>query len=115
MNESVRLTTQDVGKAIPVTTTKIISEKLGIAHRHIKKHINDHLSYFLSYTGGLLVECATESTGGRPEQIYQLTEEQALFLMTLLKNTEKVVEFKYYLVSAFSAIKKELAANTIFK
>ena len=111
MNELVRLTTQDIGKGIPVTDTKIISEKLGIAHRHIKKHINEHRSYFLSYTNGLLVVCATESTGGRPEEIYQLTEEQALFLMTLLKNTEKVVEFKYYLISAFSAMKKELAAR----
>ena len=36
-----------------------------------------------------MVACATESTGGRPEEIIELNEEQSMFLMTLLKNTEE--------------------------
>ena len=102
----VSLNTQDVSKAIPVTNTKIISEKLGIQHRYIKKHLKDQEKYFLRF--GLLVACATESTGGRPEEIIELNEEQSMFLMTLLKNTEEVVEFKFNLVKAFNFMKKEL-------
>ena len=104
--ELVSLNTQDVSKAIPVTNTKIISEKLGITHRYIKKHLKDQEKYFLRF--GLLVACATESTGGRPEEIIELNEEQSMFLMTLLKNTEEVVEFKFNLVKAFNFMKKEL-------
>ncbi len=104
--ELVRLNTQDISKAIPVTNSKIISEKLGIQHRNIKKHLKDQEKYFLRF--GLLVACATESTGGRPEEIIELNEEQSMFLMTLLKNTEEVVEFKFNLVKAFNFMKKEL-------
>lgn len=104
--ELVSLNTQDVSKAIPVTSTKIISEKLGIQHRYIKKHLKEQEKYFLRF--GLLVACATESTGGRPEEIIELNEEQSMFLMTLLKNTEEVVEFKFNLVKAFNFMKKEL-------
>ena len=100
----VSLNTQDVSKAIPVTNTKIISEKLGIQHRYIKKHLKDQEKYFLRF--GLLVACATESTGGRPEEIIELNEEQSMFLMTLLKNTEEVVEFKFNLVKAFNFMKR---------
>lgn len=104
--ELVRLSTQDVSKAIPITDTKIISEKLSISHRAIKKHIKERKDYFLRF--GLLVACATESTGGRPEEILSLNEEQATFLMTLLKNTDEVVEFKFRLVKAFYIMKNEL-------
>ena len=104
--ELVSLNTQDVSKAIPVTNTKIISERLNVGHRYIKKHLKTQEKYFLRF--GLLVVCATESTGGRPEEIIELNEEQAMFLMTLLKNTEEVVEFKFNLVKAFNFMKKEL-------
>lgn len=90
----------------PVTTTKIISEGLGIAHRHIKKHIKEHEKKFLQL--GLLVACATESIGGRPEEIMQLNEPQSAFLLTLLKNTEIVVDFKFELTKEFFRMRKAL-------
>lgn len=109
MNELVRLTTQDVSKAIPITDTKVISENIGINHRHIKKHLLNHKNYFEQF--GLLVVCETESTGGRPEEIFCLNEQQATFLITLLKNTEEVTKFKFELVKAFFRMKNELQAR----
>lgn len=47
-----------------------------------------------------------ESTGGRPEEYYLLNEEQATFLITLLKNTDPVVEFKARLVSEFYKMRR---------
>lgn len=109
MNNLVRLTTQDVSKAIPITDTKIISEQLGVSHRYIKKHVYKHETYFKQF--GLLVACATESTGGRPEEIIELNEQQATFLITLLKNTDEVVSFKFKLVKAFFFMRNELQAR----
>lgn len=106
----VRLNTQDVSKAIPVTDTKIISENLGVQHRYIKKHLKTHKEYFERF--GLLVAHGTESTGGRPEEVFELNEQQATFLITLMKNTKEVTEFKFRLVQGFYLAKSELQART---
>lgn len=45
---------------------------------------------------------------GRPKKVYQLNEQQATFLITLLDNTPQVKEFKKALVKAFYSIKQEL-------
>lgn len=90
----------------PFTTSKVIAEFTGMNHRRVKDAIRKHENEILSF--GLLGECATESTGGRPEEIYMLNEQQAAFLMTLLKNTEKVVEFKAELVRQFYAMREEI-------
>ncbi len=57
---------------------------------------------------GLLGAHQTESTGGRPEEIFDLSEEQATFLITLLKNTDKVIDFKIELVRQFYAMRRLL-------
>ena len=53
-----------------------------------------------------MVAYPTESTGGRPEEIINLNEPQATFLITLLKNTEIVVNFKAELVKQFFQMRK---------
>lgn len=50
----------------------------------------------------------TGSKGGRPEIFVWLTEEQALFYITLSKNSLKVVECKANLVKAFIAYRQAL-------
>ena len=89
-----------------VTTSKVVSERTGMNHRRVKEAIRKHEREILSF--GLLGAYATESSGGRPEEIYLLNEPQATFLMTLLKNTEPVVEFKAELVRQFYAMRTEL-------
>lgn len=99
--------------AEPFTTTKVISEFSEVSHRYIKKQISSHTEAFLSF--GLLVAYATESTGGRPEEITKLNEQQAYFLMTLLKNTPMVVEFKRQLVRCFFLMRQELTRRQILR
>ena len=99
--------------AEPFTTTKVIAEFSGVSHKYIKKQITTHGKDFKAF--GLLGAYATESTGGRPEEIYRLNEPQATFLMTLLKNTPIVVEFKRRLVEQFYAMRTELQRRQIAK
>lgn len=99
--------------AEPFTTSKVISEFSGVSHKYIKKQIATHTQDFKKL--GLLGAYATESTGGRPEEIYRINEPQATFLMTLLKNTKVVVEFKRRLVEQFYTMRTELQRRQIAK
>lgn len=97
--------------AIPFTTSKVIAEVTGMNHRRVKDAIRKHESTFLEF--GLLGAHETESSGGRPEEIVKLNEEQATFLMTLLKNTPTVVAFKKELVRQFYAMRSELVRRQV--
>lgn len=97
--------------AVPFTTSKVIAEMTGMNHRRVKDSIRKHKEDLESF--GLLGAYETESTGGRPEEIFKLNEEQAAFLMTLLKNTPVVVAFKKELVRQFYAIRKELRDRAV--
>lgn len=112
MDNLVFLEPNKIG-AEPFTTSKVISEFSGVAHKKIKIAIRNHISEFKSL--GLLAPYETESTGGRPEEIYRLNEPQASFLMTLLKNTPVVVAFKLELVRQFYAMRTELQRRQIAK
>ena len=90
----------------PFTTSKVIADRTGMNHRRVKDAIRKHEHEIRSF--GLLGAYATESSGGRPEEIYRLNEQQAAFLMTLLKNTPMVVDFKAELVRRFYAMRTEL-------
>lgn len=92
--------------AVPFTTSKVIAEAAGMNHRRVKDAIRKHQEDFESF--GLLGAYETESSGGRPEEIIKLNEEQAAFLMTLLKNTPVVIAFKKELVRQFYAMRAEL-------
>lgn len=48
-----------------------------------------------------------KTSWGRPQKEYFLNEKQAIFLMTLLKNSEVVVDFKDNLTSAFFELKEK--------
>lgn len=97
--------------AVPFTTSKVIAECAGMNHRRVKDAIRKYQSQLLSF--GLLGAYETESSGGRPEEITKLNEEQATFLITLLKNTPPVVAFKKELVRQFYAMRTELQKRQI--
>lgn len=82
------------------TDSMVVANGTGIEHRKIKNAIRKHQKSMERF-GKLSAPHEAESTGGRREQYYILNEEQATFLITLLKNTEPVVEFKVRLVKAF--------------
>lgn len=90
----------------PFTTSAVVAERSGIAHRRVKDAIRKYQTQLEAF--GLLGAYQTESTGGRPEEFYKLNEGQATFLMTLLKNTSAVVAFKQELVRQFFAMRDKL-------
>lgn len=79
------------------TTTLVISEGVGIKHKNIiellRKHSNTKtLSTF---------KTEKVSTKGRALEYAELTELQATFLITLMRNSEKVILFKEKLTIEF--------------
>lgn len=61
--------------AEPFTTSKVVAEMTHMNHRRVKDAIRKHETAFLDF--GLLGAYETESSGGRPEEIVKLNEQQA--------------------------------------
>ncbi len=88
------------------TDSLVIAQGTKIAHRRIKDAIRKYENQLKTF--GLLGAYQTKSTGGRPEEIYTLNEQQATFLITLLKNTGSVIAFKAELVKEFFLMRQML-------
>lgn len=94
----------------PYTTSEIIAEGTGVARRKVKDAISKYQTQLetfgrvASYQAPLATKGGTQTTTG-----YILNEQQATFLLTLLKNTPVVVAFKQELVLQFYAMRDELA------
>ena len=88
------------------TNSKVIAEGTGNQHKNVKELITKYQKDIEDF--GTLSVSNAESTGGRPEQIYYLNEEQATFVITLLRNSKVVVKFKKELVRQFYAMRKFL-------
>lgn len=83
--------------------SRIIAAGLGQTHQHVRELIEKHARHFELF-GVLRFETgkpAPGSTGGRPERFVLLTEDQCYFLLTLSRNTDRVVALKVKLVMAF--------------
>lgn len=89
------------------TNSKVIANGTGVNHRKLKEVIKRHSAQIEKF-GKLYAPYEAESTGGRREQFFILNEPQAAFLITLLKNTDKVVDFKAELVRQFYMMRKIL-------
>lgn len=93
----------------PYTTSEIIAEGTGIDRRKVRDAIRKYktdLEAFgrvASYQAPLATKGGTQTITG-----YILSEQQATFLLTLLKNTPAVVAFKKELVRQFYAMRSLL-------
>ena len=81
------------------TNSLVIAEGTGNEHHAVKQLIRQY-KHDINDFGTLRISNA-ESTGGRPLELYLLNEQQATFVMTLLRNSNKVVAFKKELVRQF--------------
>lgn len=90
----------------PFTDSLVIAEGTGNRHKNVKELIQKYESDMTDF--GTFSVLNGESTGGRPVEIILLNEEQATFLMTLLRNSKKVVEFKKELVRQFYQMRQYL-------
>jgi phage regulator Rha-like protein len=101
-------------KAIPFTTSEVIAEFAKIKHHAVQQLISKHEASLKKF-GIVAFEMRKLSGAGRPETIYHLNEEQATLLITFLKNTEPVINFKVELVKQFYQMRTELQKRQIAK
>ena len=99
MCELVELKGNDV-----FTNSKVIAEGTGNQHHAVREIIKKYRSDIEEF--GTLRISNEESSGGRPMELFYLNEEQATFVITLLRNSKKVVEFKKELVHQFYAMRR---------
>lgn len=101
-------------KKEPYTLSTIISDNLSMEHHSITRIIRKHEADFKEF--GKILTC-DEINGfkihklnsvGRPVKVYILNEEQATLLVTYLKNTKLVREFKKMLVREFYKLRDEV-------
>lgn len=86
------------------TNSKIIAEGTGNKHHAVRELIKKYKSDIVDF--GSLRILNEESTGGRPMEVIYLNEEQATFVITLLRNSKVVVKFKKELVRQFYAMRR---------
>ena len=87
------------------TDTLIISEGVGIEHRAVMSLLKKHSSRETLST----FQMSKVSRGGRPVEYAILNEEQTTFLITLMRNSDKVIQFKEVLTKAFFTQRRMLA------
>ena len=100
---------------VHVVDSRLIAEALGLPHSSwftnvILKYQNKieakfHHLHFQNGDG----EIQRPQGGGKKMRYALLTEDQAIFLATLSRNTEQVVEFKAKLVLSFAQVRQALA------
>lgn len=95
------------GKKQPYTTSEIVAECAEVQHETIQRLIRKHLNEFEEFSKVRFEIRPLPS--GQKAKIYHLNEQQATLLITFLKNTAPVVEFKKNLVKAFFKMREDLA------
>ena len=95
------------GKKEPYTTSAIIAECAGIKHHAIQEHIRKQIARLKQF--GKVSFKMRPLQSGQKAKDYILNEQQATLLITFLKNTEQVANFKTNLVKAFFEMREELS------
>lgn len=89
------------------TDSMVIANGTGNQHHSVTRIIRNYKEDFLEFGEVRFMDLKSKNpSGGRPERIYQLNEQQATLLMTYLENTEIVRKFKKELVRQFYAMRK---------
>lgn len=95
------------GKKEPYTLSSIIADCAGVKHHAIQEHIRKHKERLERY--GKVSFQMRPLPSGQQAKDYILNEQQATLLITFLKNTEQVANFKENLVKAFFELREEVA------
>lgn len=87
-------------------------DKMNVRHRQLMENIRKYEPQFLEL-GRLPFETETLQTAGGPQQTTYalLNEDQAYFLLTLSRNSERVVAAKLALVKAFREARAHMARS----
>lgn len=100
----------------PFTTSEVIAECARVKRDTIQKLIQRHETDFREFGRvGFEIRPLQTKGGEQMVKVYHLNEQQATLLMTYLRNTPVVREFKKELVRQFYAMRKELLSVRIAK
>lgn len=114
MNNTSQLVT--VQNNQPVTTSLIIAEGTQNEHKSIIRLISNHRQNFERWGEIRFSDLkSTNPLGGRPTQVAYLNEQQATFLITLLRNNDIVLAFKGELVDQFYKMRNMLTQGTCYQ
>lgn len=114
MNELVQLTTADVSKAIPVTTSRNVAKKFERNHQHVLRNIRELILDISDMsTSGHIYFCEEsqyiDSTGRK--QTEYLMNESFFMLLAMGFKGKKALEFKTKFIKAFTLMRTELLAR----
>ncbi len=107
---TTELTIRTIGEVMTVSSLDF-ANGLGIQHKNLLETIRTHQVHIEKGFGRIAFETRPLETGGGRQKgsVAYLTEDQALFVGTLSRNSERVVAFKTTLVKAFSEARKHLS------
>jgi phage regulator Rha-like protein len=80
--------------------SRIIAKRLGIEHNSLIKNIEKYINEF-QILGSINFQTISSSKAGQPLKFVYLDEDQAIFALTLSKNTIQVVQLKLDLTIAY--------------
>ena len=96
----------------PVTTSLIVAERTDNQHESIMRLINEHKARFERWGEIHFSDLKSGNKNGdlrgRPTKVAYLNEQQATFLVTLLRNNDTVLDFKSALVDQFYKMREIL-------
>lgn len=108
MNDLVYLTSNTEE---PFTTSEVIAECAGVKRHAVQVLIQQHEKDFREFGRVSFEMRAVKADGSRGTKyikVYHLNEQQATLLLTFLRNTPVVIEFKKELVRQFYKMREEL-------
>lgn len=87
-------------------SSRLLAERMEIDHKSVTNTVNKHKELFKKLGDYVVFKIRDKSKSGREKEAF-FTEDQAYFLLSLSRNTEKVVQLKSDLVRAFSKLRRE--------
>lgn len=88
----------------------VIADNLDYEHRNVIQLINTYKDKFNEFRP-LHLKCIGTNGTADYKTWYELDENQVTFLFTLMRNSYKIVDFKFNLTKAFSIMKQKLAQS----
>lgn len=98
----------------PVTTTPAVADGTGVDHASVIKLVRTYRADLEEFGGvGFEIQPFNTAGGTQQREIACLNEQQATLLMTYMRNSDVVREFKKRLVKAFWDMARQLSQPTV--
>lgn len=100
----------------PMTTSLAIADGVEMDHASVLKLIRNHVERLAKFGGvGFEIQPFKTNGGKQWRDVYFLNEQQSTFLVTLMRNTPIVLDFKEALVRAFFELREKAAQPTLMR